>query len=236
MNDEIKIDEFFLKNKNKNQIIFSIFGSLEIKNEENEEDKELNLFNKNYSFSNKVINHYKIKDFCIESELLFNHNSIEKYYTSIGKERLDISRYHIYSDFQKNVPNVNRITMKLIGPRKTSKSIYMRCASANYRVKYNRFRPSMIFDISFIYNNILENNKQLHIIIYHELFNLFQDIYDVDEFFKLIDFNMSETLEFIEYIIKLYFIYFDNNKVNITSERPLFCIDNYSHFYDKKII
>ena len=118
------------------------------------------MFKKNYHFSNQIEKPCNIKDFCVEYKLIFNNNSIEKYYTSIGKQRLNIFRYHIYSDlYQKNNPNVNRIVMKLFGPRKTSKSIYMRCALANYRVKYDRFRPTMIFDISFINNKILENNK-----------------------------------------------------------------------------
>lgn len=222
LDDETKISNFYSdKKKSENNIIFSNFDN---SNENTEIDIEKETFCKLLKFSNYIETECKISDFCAEYNILFENNSIETFYKTIRTPRSYPFRNHLYTQ--------NRIIMKLFGPRKTSKSIYLRCVLANYHFKYSKFRPTLIFDISFITKNIKFSSIKFKQVFYYELFSLFRDIYDVDEFFKMIDFKIVEAMEFINHIINLYFEYIKTN--NLECERPLFCIDNYSFYYDKE--
>ena len=234
LDDEQTINNFYLKEKNK--IIFSRFDKDEDSNIKNdEEDIELNLFCKNINFSNKKGKECKISDFCIEYKALFPNNPMEKYYTHIRKDRSYSFKYHLYTDLETKDPKRNRIVMRFFGPRKTCKSIYLRSLLASYHIQYSLFRPTLIFDTEYISKNLVDNVNVFQKVFYHELFGLFDDIYDVDEFFKTIKFDPCETMIFIKSIINLYLEYMEKNKILITS-RPLFVIDNYSYIFDNNNI
>ena len=221
LDDEIKIYSFFSdKRKTENNIIFSGLDN----NNNSEIDIEKQIFLKLLKFSNNIEDKCKISDFCTQYDIIFENNSIETFYKTIRRPRSYPFRYHLYTE--------KRIIMKLFGPRKTSKSIYLRCVLANYHFKYSIFRPTLIFDVSFISNNITFNQIKFQKAFYYELFSLFKDIYDVDEFYKVINFKIDETMDFINHIINLYFEYINKNKLEYT--KPLFCIDNYSVYYDNE--
>lgn len=177
LDNENKISDYYSSMKNNNNnVIFSSFNYT--KKEENNSEKD--LFTKLFKFSNDIKKECNIGDFCFVHKNIFENNSIEKFYSIIRKPRSYSFRYHLYYD--------RRIIMKYFGPRKTSKSIYMRCVLANYYYKYQQFRPTLIFDIAFINKNIVSNNSNFQKVFYYELFSLFNDKFDVDEFFKIIDF------------------------------------------------
>ena len=229
LNNEEKINDFY--NNKQNKIIFSSFEN-DNKNKEDKEDVELVLFEKLTNFINNIEKECYISDFCPEYLSLFENNSIEKYYKSIRRPRSYTFRYHLSIDNK----NITKVLMKLFGPRNISKSIYLRSVLANYHMKYKIFRPTLIFDVSFINNNIGANPQKFRKIFYHELFSLFSDIYDVDEFYQKIDFLICDTMTFINNVIELYLKYMEENRLaitkNIKHSKPLFCIDNYSYFYD----
>lgn len=222
LDNEIKVSKFFneIKNTNNNIIFSSIYLP---KKEEEEIDVELELFKKVFYFKNKIEKKCKVSDFCLEYKKLFENNYNDIFYKTIKNPKSYIFRYHLYTD--------DRIIMKLYGPRKSSKSIYLRCVLANYHCKYYNFMPTLIFDVSFIYNNIKFDNIKFQIYFYHEIFSLFSNIYDVDKFYQKINFKITETMSFIEHIIDLYFIYIKSTNLQI-KKKPLFVLDNFSFFYD----
>ena len=225
LDDEIKISKFYSnKKETENNIIFSNLNNNDEKNKNNEVDIEKGIFRKLINFSNDIEKECKISDFCEEYNNLFENNSIDKFYRTIRKPRSYPFRYHLYTG--------KRIIMKLFGPRKSSKSIYLRCVLANYHCKYKIFRPTLIFDIAFISKNIKFSPIKFQKVFYYELFSLFKDIYDVDAFYKTINFKIVEVMEFVEHIISSYFEYIKSNK--LVFEKPLFCIDNYSFYYDNE--
>ena len=217
-NDE-KINDYYSKIK-KNNVIFS---SMNYKKEKKEINDEKELFKRFYKFKNKMENKCNICDFCPEYKSLFEHNSIDKFYKTIRKPRSHLFRYHIYDD--------KRIIMKLFGPKKSSKSIYLRCVLSNYKWRYDIFRPTLIFDISYINANLIYNNEKFKKVFYHEIFSLFNKISHVNKFTQLIDFKIKNTMEFVMHIINKYLKYIEDNKLQM--RRPLFCIDNYSIIYDE---
>ena len=225
LNNENKINDFYNSKENKNKIIFSSFEKSQESIKDDNIDIELVLFKKLLNFKNHRENECNISNFCFEYNSLFQNNSIEKYYKSIRGPRSYTFRYHLSIDNNKNI---KKVLMKLFGPRKTSKSIYLRNILANYHVKYKVFRPTLIFDVAFINKNIGVNDQKFRIIFYHELFSLFSDIYNVDEFYQRIDFLICDTMTFINNIIELYLNYMKENKLEITKNiehsKPLFCI------------
>ena len=227
LDNETKISKFYSnKKETENNIIFSNLNNNNENNENNEADIEKEIFIKLIKFKNRIENECKISDFCVEYNNIFENNSIDKFYKSIRKPRSYPFRLHLYTK--------TRIIMKLFGPRKTSKSIYLRCVLANYHFKYSEFRPTLIFDIAFISKNIKFYPTKFQKVFYYELFSLFKDIYDVDEFYNTINFKIVEAMEFVDHVINSYFEYIKSN--NLVFVKPLFCIDNYSLYYDKEKI
>ena len=221
LDNENKISEYYnnMKKNKKNNIIFSSFNYKINK----KEDPENDLFIKLFKFNNNIENECNISDFCSEHKIIFENKLTEKFYPIIRKPRSHLFRFHLYDE--------RRILMKLFGPRKSCKSIYLRCVLSNYHCKYKIFRPTLIFDIDFINKNLTSNNSNFQKIFYHELFSLFNDIYYVDEFFRKINFKIEETMKFVDNVINLYLNYVEDNKLDYT--RPLFCLDNYSYIYDE---
>ena len=54
----------------------------------------------------------------------------------------------------------------------------------------------------------------------------------MDEFYNTINFKIVEAMEFVDHVINSYFEYIKSN--NLVFVKPLFCIDNYSLYYDKE--
>ena len=220
LNEEQKITKYYNeKEKNKNNIIFSSFDC----DDNDNHDKQYEFLTKFLNWKNKIKYECKIVDFCLNYKILFPDNSIEKLYEIIREERSHRFRYHLYDS--------KRVIMKYFGPRKTFKSLYSRCVLANYHFKYKIFRPTLIFDVAFISKHITDDKEKIKNVIYYELFSLFNCTTDINDFINTINFDFDDTMKFIENTIKLYFKFIDDNKFEY--ERPLFCLDNYSHIYDE---
>ena len=220
------IYEYYRKSKNSNNNV--IFSSL-ITNKKKNED--LSLFNKIQSFHNKVERECKLYEFWIDYKIYLPFYLNEKFYKIIREERSHRFRYHLYEDDFEN-----RIIMKFFGPRKTSKSIYMRCCLANYHVRHKKFFPTLILDVEFIHKNIINNKQKLKTVIYHELFNLFYEFDEVNEFFSKINFSINDTMKFIKNIIELYFIFFSNTNNNLNEMKNNNQINKVDNFTNNEMI
>lgn len=219
----VKKERNFFKNSDKQKTGNFIFSNLF----KDEEIKEKKLFENIHGFFNDYSNSCDISKFCIDSDLHFKNNNIDKFY-KINEKSFYIKSIKAFHYFSSGISHFH-------SPKSTGKSILFRRIFANfsnYENNPDRYFPLMFFDIKLLNDLIKESDVSgLKKILLHESYQLFREREKAVKFIEKINTNLfnKNIFNMIHEIIK---IAIDE----ITETDKVFILDGYSCEYDPKNI
>ena len=219
----IKMPQNFFKNKEKNTAGNFVFSNL-LKSEEINEGKR---FKDIHDFDNGYFHSCQISDFCIDSNLHFKNNKIDKFYKIKSDDffirSIKVFHYHLYG------------IGHFYAPKGAGKSILFRSIFINF-INYendpDRYTPLMFFDIKLLNDLVSELNiDEIKNILLHESYSLFKEREKAINFIEKINFNSYKN-NLMQMIHEIIIIALNE----IKEEQKVFVLDGYSCEYDSKNI